>query len=209
MEDTDLLNGTRKASACPSGTVPIHIGNALGNRVEGIDMWVSCAGIGNYAERGGWGQLQFCGPIDVENESNERDVNMGEYVGNDGVPPIPRLRRRRTMQSVVTQFLQDSYGGIDEYESEDDDDITSLVDATDPRHIFKDEAWNQFYFTYDPPLEIKGSESTTSFHEALPTMLQHWEFFWPPDLMRRIVREFNCYVESIIDDLGNTMGSLH
>ena len=76
---------------------------------------------------------------------------MDHDVGNVGVAIVPRLRRRRRVQPVVTQLPLDLYSLIDEYESEEDDGITGPLGANDPRHIFKDEAWNQSYFTYDPP----------------------------------------------------------
>ena len=59
---------------------------------------------GNYAEGGGWEQLKIDRPMRVENECSEGYMNMGKNLGNDGMPPIARPRRRRIVQLVVIQL---------------------------------------------------------------------------------------------------------
>ena len=112
----------------------------------------------------------------------------------------------RQVQPLVTQLPEESYNFIEEYESEEDDGTIGPVVPDDPGHIFGDETWNQEHFTYDPPpLEFDGCGSSTSFYEGLPTLLQLWELFWPPVLMRKIVRKSNRYAEAPMDNIGNTM----
>ena len=67
---------------------------------------------------------------------------------------------------------QDSYSVIEEYESETDDSVLGPIATEDPRHIFRDETWNQACFTNDvKPLKFDGCNSTTTSYEALPSML--------------------------------------
>ena len=60
--------------------------------------------------KGGMGLLKFDGPMGVDSESSDRDVNFGQDVGNAqdvdnaGVPPAARPRRRRRVQPLVTQL---------------------------------------------------------------------------------------------------------
>jgi hypothetical protein len=46
------------------------------------------------------------------------------------------------------------------------------------------------------------------FFEHVPTILQLFEFFWPFNLMPKIVIEANCYATERIDVAGNTQGGI-
>jgi hypothetical protein len=47
---------------------------------------------------------------------------------------------------------------------------------------------------------------TAQFFEHIPTILQLFEFFWPFNLLRKIVNETNRYATEPIDARGNTRG---
>ena len=53
----------------------------------------------------------------------------------------PRQRKRRRVQPLVTQLLEESFSNIDEYESEEDDVVTGSIGADDPKYIFRDKTW--------------------------------------------------------------------
>ena len=59
----------------------------------------------NYTEGGGWEQLEIDGPMREHIECTEGYVNMYDNSGDDGRPPIPRLRRKRRVQPITSRFL--------------------------------------------------------------------------------------------------------
>ena len=69
--------------------------------------------------------------------------------GLDNVKLAPPLRRRgRRLFFKVAKLNQDFYSTSDDYESKEDDVCTMALSKDDPRHIYRDEIWNQTYFTY-------------------------------------------------------------
>ena len=77
------------------------------------------------------------------------------------------------------------------------------------KHVYRDETWSQSFFTYDPkPQEFIGRRDTMQFFYHIPTILQLFEFFWPFNLLRKIVIETNQYAIEPIDAQRNTRGGI-
>ena len=74
------------------------------------------------------------------------------------------------MQPLVIQLNKGSMNGIEEFESEEENDARSTgLDVNDSKHIYHDKTWMQDHSTYDPnPIEFGGISNTMNFWNALP-----------------------------------------
>jgi hypothetical protein len=91
--------------------------------------------------------------------------------------------------------------GSEFYDTEEEDDA-QMGDMINEglKHAYGDETWTQQSFTYAPkPKALIGRRGTMQFFEHFPTVLQLFEFFWPFNLMRKIVIETNRYATERID----------
>jgi hypothetical protein len=94
------------------------------------------------------------------------------------------------------------------YDTEEEDDA-QMGDMINEglKHAYGDETWTQQSFTYvSKPKAFIGRRDTMQSFEHFPTILQLFEFFWPFNIIRKIVIETNHYATKRIDATRNTRG---
>jgi hypothetical protein len=117
-------------------------------------------------------------------------------------------KKKARIERQVTQLNVGSTSEISENETKEENNGNIVnVGSKALKHAYRDETWSHKSFTYDPkPREFIGRRGTMQFFERLPTILQLFEFFWPFNLLQKIVTETNRYAIEPLDVHGNTRG---
>jgi hypothetical protein len=138
----------------------------------------------------------------------ENGLHSQSFGDNISERHVPGKRRRIRIQGHVTQLSAGSVSDISEYETDEEGNGNiGDVGSESVKHAYRDETWTQNSFTYDPkPQQFIGRRYTAQFFEHIPTILQLFEFFWPFNLLRKIVNETSRYATEPIDAQGNTRG---
>jgi hypothetical protein len=143
----------------------------------------------------------------------DEHINVGGTNGScftEGILPsiVPGKGRKVRIQGQVTQISAGSANEISKYETEEEDNGGTMnVESDALKHAYKDETWFLKCFFYNPKLwEFIGRRGIMQFFEWFPTILQLFEFFWPFNLLCKIVMETNCYATEPLDAQGNTSG---
>jgi hypothetical protein len=134
-----------------------------------------------------------------------RQGGTGEFNPTSSAPGSDVNRASRVSSHSIAHPTVPDELNWDTSDNEDDDNTTE--DALDLKYRYREETWSKNNFTYNPPrMPFRGSRGLKrQYINGMPTFMHLFSLFWPYSMLKKIVRETNCYA-SEIDDTGKTIG---